>query len=166
MIAGKKQRPTSLVKDRKGEDTLESLCELGDAPLFVAVNQHFGVASGRKAMPESAQFFTQCAVVVDFPVEDGQNAAILVRDRLISGVQVDYREASVAEPAALIGCTPLPLTIRPSMLQCVEHARGNQGRKRRAALGRQRQVSCDSTHSLDHFPDRSTIERAASCDRL
>ena len=54
----------------------------------------------RSSWPCPSSSARSCAVVVDLAVEDGDDVAVLVRDGLVAGREVDHAEAAVAERAA------------------------------------------------------------------
>ena len=54
----------------------------------------------RRSVALSLELVPQRAVVVDLAVEDGDDVAVLVRDRLIARREVDHAQAAVAERAA------------------------------------------------------------------
>ena len=65
--------------------------------LLVQVRNHRRVAGSAHLV--AAEGLAQPAVVVELAVEDGGDAAALVRDRLAPGLQVEHAQALVAEDA-------------------------------------------------------------------
>ena len=153
VIANKKQSPAGLVKNRKRKYSLQSFRELRYAPLLVTVNQYFGIGPCAKAMSQRGKLCAQRQVVVDLAVEDCPYAAVLVRNRLIAGMQVNDRQAPVTEPTGFVGGAPFTTTIGPAMLECVEHPGGYRRGQRRLLLGSQPQISGDSTHCFRKSSD-------------
>ena len=60
--------------------------------LLVEVDEHLGVAARREAVPGALELVPQLAVVVELAVLDDGDPAVLVRDRLVAGREVDDRE--------------------------------------------------------------------------
>src|SRR5262249_10273207 len=82
--------------EREGEHAAEVLDAIG-APRFPAVHDHFGVGLRAKHMAEGLELRNQFLIVVDLAVEDDDDGAVLVEERLLAGRDVDDREASMAE---------------------------------------------------------------------
>src|SRR5882672_4220331 len=61
------------------------------------MHDHFGVALGAKAMAQRGQLRNQLIEVVDLAVVDNDHRAVLVVERLLSGCEVDDRQAAMAE---------------------------------------------------------------------
>ena len=85
--------------------------------LLVEVDDDLGVAVGRQAVAGPQQLAAQLGVVVDLAVEDDDDRAVLVVDRLVAGVEVDdpqpldaeadaarHVQAARVRPAVLLGC--------------------------------------------------------------
>jgi len=70
------------------------------APFFPGVDDGFGVGLRGEGVAERREFFRQLAEVVDLAVEDGDDRAVRVEQRLLAGGQVDDRQAAVAEADA------------------------------------------------------------------
>ena len=62
------------------------------APLLVEVDQHLRVAAGDEPVAAGEQLLAQLAVVVDLPVLDHVDRAVLVGDRLVAARHVDDRQ--------------------------------------------------------------------------
>jgi hypothetical protein len=58
-------------------------------PLFVAVNNHLGIAISPEAMTAALQFNSQFLVIIDFAVEDDANASLRIEHRLMTTGQID-----------------------------------------------------------------------------
>ena len=80
----------------EGEHPFEHLDAFA-AELLVEMDDHLCVAFRAEFVAAPEQLFAQLAVVVDFAVEDGDDAAVLVRDRLAAFFEVDDRKAAVTE---------------------------------------------------------------------
>src|SRR5262245_11747595 len=62
----------------------------------MTVGDCFGIGAGAKAMAEAFELLAQLAVVVDLAVQDDPALAVLVRQGLMAGLEIDDREP--AEP--------------------------------------------------------------------
>ena len=71
--------------------------------LLVEVGDHLGVALGREAVPRRSSVAAQLAIVVDLAVEDDDDGAVLVVDRLIARLEVDHPQAPDAQADAVLG---------------------------------------------------------------
>ena len=69
------------------------------APLLPAVHQHLGVTMRAEAVARLFKGPAKRLEVVDLPVEDDLDRAVLVAHGLITGLQVDDLEAGVAQSA-------------------------------------------------------------------
>ena len=58
-------------------------------PLFVAVNNHLGIAISPETVAATLQFNSQFLIVVDLPVEDDANASLCIEHRLMTSGQID-----------------------------------------------------------------------------
>ena len=72
-------------------------------------------------MAPCLEFVAQSKIVVDLAVEDGPDRPVLVAHRLVAGVEVDDREAPVAEPTETVGGAPLAFSVRPPPADRREH---------------------------------------------
>src|SRR5439155_692242 len=67
------------------------------AHLLVEMDDGLGITPRPKAMPAGDQVAPQVMVIVDLPIEDDLNGAILVGDRLLPAGDVDDRQPAHAE---------------------------------------------------------------------
>ena len=95
-VAREKQRLLGAVPERKGEHAAESI-DAALPPALPGVHDDFGVAACLEDVPERLQLGDQRLIVVDLAIEDDDDIAILVVDRLLAGREIDDRETSVAE---------------------------------------------------------------------
>ena len=105
------QAASARVPQRQGEHAAQGLYEVRPA-ILVEVHEHLRVAAGGEAVAAALQLGSQLSVVVDLPVLDDLDAAILVADRLVAAVEVDDREPprreadrAVHEHALAVGAT-------------------------------------------------------------
>ena len=84
------------VPDRDREHPAQPLGEAG-AVLLVEMDEHLGVGVRAEGVPGALELVAQLGVVVDLAVLDDDDAAVLVRDRLVAAGEVDDREAPRAE---------------------------------------------------------------------
>jgi hypothetical protein len=61
------------------------------------VHEHLGVRSGSEAVTDALQLGAKLAVVVELAVLDDVDRRVLVRDRLVAGLEVDDREPAGGE---------------------------------------------------------------------
>ena len=61
------------------------------------MNDDLGVALGAELMTQGLQLGHQLLVVVDFAVEDDSDAAVFVKKGLLTGGDINHRQAAVAE---------------------------------------------------------------------
>ena len=92
-VARQDQPPLAPVPDRHGEHAAQARGEV-ESVLLVEVDDHLGVAVAREAVPLRLELGAQLAVVVDLAVLDDLQAPVLVRERLVAGVEVDDRESA------------------------------------------------------------------------
>ena len=88
--------------------------------LLVEVDDHLGVALGGEAMAAAQQVAPQLAEVVDLAVEDDDDRAVLVVDRLVAGLEVDDAQPLDAEPHLALHVQAA--RIRPAVLEGRAHA--------------------------------------------
>ena len=96
-VPGGEHPPGGPVVDGKSEHAPQPL----DRPitvLLVEVDDNLGVRSGREPMAPLDQVALQLPVIVDLPVEDDGQRAILIEDGLSAALQVD--DAQAAHPQA------------------------------------------------------------------
>src|SRR5262245_27063103 len=119
-VAGEQQRFAIPVPKREVEHAAEALHAVL-TPLFPRVDDHLGVAPRLERVPESLQFGDEVLEVVDLPVEDHHDAAVLVVERLLARREVDDREPAMPEADARLE-VGAPL-VRPAVMLALVHAR-------------------------------------------
>ena len=98
-VARQEQRLLVAVPQREREHAAEAL-DAVLAPRLPGVHDDLGVAARAEDVAERLQLGDQLLVVVDLAVEDDDDAAVLVEQRLLAGREVDDRQAAVAEADA------------------------------------------------------------------
>ena len=98
-VARHEQALAVAVPQRKGEHAAQAL-DAVLAPGFPCVHDALGVALGVEHMAQGLQFRNQVLVVVDLAVEDDDDRAVFVEQRLLAGGHVDDRQPAVTEAHA------------------------------------------------------------------
>src|SRR5260370_165568 len=116
------------VPGQKSEHANE-VAEEGVAALLIRVQHALGVGVRRHRVAKPDQLRSKLGVVVDLPVEDDPQRAVLIADRLVAAGEVDDRQppATARDALAYAG----PFVVRPSMRDAgahsVEHLRNRSG---------------------------------------
>ena len=95
-ISTEEQRALPGVPEREREHPAQVL-EEPHALLLVQVRDHFGIPGTAQFVPTRDQVATEVAVIVDLAVEHHLDAAILVREWLVAGLEIDHLEPPDAE---------------------------------------------------------------------
>src|SRR5262249_1230720 len=118
-VAGEDEPPGPRVPQRDREHPAQAARE-GRPLLLVEVDEDLGVALRAEAMTGALELRAQLAIVVELAVLDDVDGAVLVRDRLVAGREVDDREAprgeacrAVEEGAVAVGATVDELRAHP-----------------------------------------------------
>ena len=90
-VAREHEATSRRVPERDREHPAQAPRE-GGPFLLVEVDEHLGVAVRGEAVAGALELRAQLGVVVELAVLDDVNRAVLVRDRLVAGLQVDDRE--------------------------------------------------------------------------
>ena len=111
--------------------------------LFVKINDRFRIARGSVSVASLFERASMVAVVVDFAVVDDPDGIVFVSHRLVSAAKINYREAAMRKPDALVNKDAR--IIRPAMRKRIAH------RKKHRAVNRSVRVfrngdAADSTH--------------------
>ena len=83
------------------------------AKLIVGVDDCFGVAVCIEGVTEFFEFVADLAVVVNLAVENYPGSAVLIVNRLLPALQVDYRQAAHTKADRSINVEAI--VIRPAM---------------------------------------------------
>ena len=106
-VTGREKTPTLPVPNDEREHTAQVLDTI-ITKLFIRMNNGLGIAIGVEVMPALLKFFAKFKVVIDFSIEDDENALIFVKNGLMATSQVNNREAthtqgnSIAYPGSLV----------------------------------------------------------------
>ncbi len=95
-VADEEQALTFRVPDGEREHAAE-IVHAVVAPLFVGVDDRLGVGMRTVAMAARFEIAANAGVVVDFAVEDHPDRSVFIRQRLLSGPQIDDAQAAVGE---------------------------------------------------------------------
>src|SRR5436190_508590 len=87
-VPGHYQALVSEIPNAEAEHAVEMIKDIRP-PLFVAVNNYFGIAVSPKTVAAALQFNSQFLVVIDLPVEDDANASLRIEHRLMTTGQID-----------------------------------------------------------------------------
>src|SRR5216683_5442946 len=88
--------------------------------LLVGVNNCLCITISSKAMPSLLEFFLKLRIIIDFPIEDDDDALIFVENGLMAASKVDNGEAAHTQGNSLP--YPGPLIIRPTVTNDLAHA--------------------------------------------
>ena len=136
-VAHQQQPAPRLVPEREREHAAKTVNGLL-SPLFVRVDDHFGVRAGPEAMTGSLQLGSDLHEVVDLAVENHPHGPVFVGQRLVAGRQIDDAQTAVSE---------------------AEAGRDVESVRVRAAMGD------DGRHGARAVPDRSGLRRRSSACR-
>ena len=84
------------------------------------MNDGLGVTIGAEVMTMLLEVFLQFPIVIDFPIQDDENALIFVKNWLVTASKIDDRETAHAQGNTLI--YPYPLVIWPTVANDLAHA--------------------------------------------
>ena len=84
------------VPDGEGEHAIE-MAHAVRAILLVRAHEYFGIGSRAKAVAQGLQPGAERLEVVDLTVKGAPDRAILIRDRLITGLKIDDAEPPDAQ---------------------------------------------------------------------
>ena len=139
-VTGEDESPAARVPDCDREHSTQPACEVR-VPLLVRVHEHLGVAVGPETMARAFELAAQVLVVVDLTVLHDVARTVLVRDRLVAGLEIDDRETPGGEADTGVDV----------LTDAVGTAVGEGGAHRAQPVGIDRapgRDSADSTHGL------------------
>ena len=139
-VSREHEPPLARVPERDREHPPQPLGE-AQPPLLVRVHQHLGVAVRAKAMTRAHELVRELLVVVDLAVLHDDDAPVLVRDRLVAGVEVDDREPPRRQPDGAVD--ERAVGVRAAMHERLAHRREPLGI--RCAAGRR--DTADAAHA-------------------
>ena len=100
-VSGEDEPALRPVPERDGKHAAQALRKI-EPVLLVEVDEHLGVAMSREGVPGPLEVMPELAVVVELAVLDDLDAAVLVADRLVTGLEVDDRETPRGEADAAV----------------------------------------------------------------
>ena len=138
------------IPDRHGEHAMQT----PDAPralVLVEVHDDLGVAAGGERMARADEPPAQLRVVVDLPVEHDRDRAVLVEDRLVSGLKVDHPQPLDPETGAFaqVGAA----RVRTTVLEFCAHV-----------LDQRRVDRAPVCHDLAHDPAHQAATSAPAAE--
>ena len=92
------------------------------------MDQRFGIAVGSKPVPGANQIAAKLLIVIDFAVEHDPYRTVFIRNRLMTGVEIDNAQAPHADRA--IAIYVIAFVIRTAMPDRIAH-RPDAGQVRR-----------------------------------
>jgi hypothetical protein len=98
------------------------------AAIFIEMQSNFAV--GPRAQPMSGMFQLPLDrfIPIEFAIDDDPDFLVLVRNRLISGGEVDDAEPGVPQRNPAVGRNPVALAIGTAVIQALRRAWQNLGR--------------------------------------
>ena len=91
-VANEQQSADTRIVKRDGEHPVEVLREV-ESVFLVGVNDNLGVGCRSEAVTPGREMVAKRPIVVDFAVEDGADAPILIEDGLGASLHVDHRQS-------------------------------------------------------------------------
>src|SRR4051794_30771472 len=119
-VASAKEAPATHVPEGEGEHPAQAVHAVV-AVVLVQMHDDLRVGVSREPMAARLQLVAQLHVVVDLSVEDDDDRAVFVGDRLIARLQIDDREPLDAKADALL--YERALGVRSAMPDDVAHSR-------------------------------------------
>src|SRR5215472_10444597 len=101
-VTSSKQRAMVVVPDNEGEFSTQLMQALR-SEILVEVERYLAVRACAQPMPGSLELALDRLVAVELAVGDDLTAAVLTRNRLSAGREVNDAEPRVSEPHALVG---------------------------------------------------------------
>src|SRR6185503_5836429 len=87
---------------------------------FIGLYDRFGIAVGVKGVAKLLEFFAKLAIVIDFPVVDDPGSLVLIMDRLLPSLYINYGEPPHAKTNWSIHVEAV--IIRTSMTDGIAHS--------------------------------------------
>ncbi len=139
-VACKEEAAAGRVPQRDREHALEALDECG-AVLVVQMRDHRRVAAAPDVVAASRELGTELREVVELAVEDGDDVAALVLNRLVAELGVEHLKALMAENAGAVGVR------RPLIGAAVADSRSHRVDEGGLGRVRRRIESADPAHA-------------------
>ena len=140
-VAGQKQRFPGPIPESECEHAAKSI-DACLAPRLPRVDDDLGVALGAEHVPEGQQLGYELLIVVNLAVEDDNDAAVFVVERLLSGRHVDDRQPAMAQTDARLDV--IATLVRAAMMLRFVHSREGFARDYPALAGIE--DACYSAH--------------------
>src|SRR4051812_33854193 len=122
MIARDQQKTISRIPDRKAEHAAQ-IRHAVHAIFFIEMDKHFRIADAFENMPSAFQVFGKGSEVIDFSIENNDNAAIFVVHGLLAAAQID--DAQAAHSHRKIAVEIGSFVIWPAMANDLQHIAQN-----------------------------------------
>src|SRR5580658_4095736 len=113
-VARGKQSPIHAIPNYDGKLAAQPV-QAVSAEIFIKVKGDFTVGARLQMMPGLFKLLLYAFVIVELAVYDDLPGAVLVRDGLIAGGQVDDAQACVPETYLSVRRYPIALAVRASM---------------------------------------------------
>src|ERR1041385_4118945 len=81
------------------------------------MKRDLAVGAGPQLVPRPGELALDPLEIVELAVHHDVAPAVLARDRLITGHQIDDAESGMAEPDPAVGRDPLPAPVRAPVMQ-------------------------------------------------
>src|SRR5260370_37206923 len=111
MVPGNEKTAQASIPEGESEDTIEALDAI-DAPLFIAMDDDFGIRICFESMAVFDELFPQFDVVVYLAVENKLHGVVFVRDGL--GAAFNIYDTQPSMPQAYLSAKKFPDPVRPT----------------------------------------------------
>ena len=102
------------------------------AEILVQMQRDLAVRTRAQPVTTRFELALDALVVVELAVDDDVQPLVLVGDRLVAGRQVDDAQPGMPQADASMGGDPLPLPVRPAVVEPFGRAAEQLGRDRLA----------------------------------
>jgi hypothetical protein len=117
--------------------------------ILVEMDQDFGISARRQRVAARAEEILQPRMVVDLAVEDSPHRAVLVRQRLMTPVDVDDAQPASPQCNARVRIDVRPGIVRPAPNHGIVHRR----HRTRVPIAR---IPTDAAHGAEHVTQLMT----------
>src|ERR1035438_743602 len=112
--------------------------------VLIQVERDLAIRPRSEPVPSTFQLLLNCLKPVELPVHNNPRPLIFAGNRLVPGREIDNAQPSVTKSHFPIARDPLPLPVRPTVIQAFGRTFQNHRRHRSPA----RKDSNDSTHTF------------------